>query len=328
MKIILAVICFLAMIVHGLFGYYLFINGEAVFEPDNMIVALHKKTEASPDIYSLFAKPQASLKKEGFKNPFDKTESALVKVGEVEQGTPVVQNTETEQKAEESAKTSGASEAVHPMLPSGTVQVGKVATPSEPTPIVKEPSSPTPQESQPEKTEEAKTPEAKPEFLPFSTGWSGFLQVENALITVTLFLLGFSVCCVKGRGPASRWVFFCNLVFWATLSGIIWFFHPVKTPFAMVNLKFNFPEWYIIIGASGLATLLSLLLYLNAFRKPVDSLVKKPEKAPENQPKKIEEPAKPSRFGFSHKAKPEEKKIEPAAVVTPNRTPTENSSSE
>ena len=44
MKIILAVICFLAMIVHGLFGYYLFINGEAVFEPDNMIVALHPKS--------------------------------------------------------------------------------------------------------------------------------------------------------------------------------------------------------------------------------------------------------------------------------------------
>ncbi len=35
-----------------------------------------------------------------------------------------------------------------------------------------------------------------PEFI---TGWAGFLQVENAVMTFILFLLGFSICCINGR---------------------------------------------------------------------------------------------------------------------------------
>ena len=43
MRIILALICFIAMFMHAFFGYYLYVRGESVFEPDNMIVAVQKK---------------------------------------------------------------------------------------------------------------------------------------------------------------------------------------------------------------------------------------------------------------------------------------------
>ena len=45
MRIILALICFIAMFMHGFFGYYLYVRGESVFEPDNMIVAVQKKLQ-------------------------------------------------------------------------------------------------------------------------------------------------------------------------------------------------------------------------------------------------------------------------------------------
>ena len=54
----------------------------------------------------------------------------------------------------------------------------------------------------PTESKSADEPKAKEEthYLPFSTGWSGFLQVENALITVILFLLGFSIAVSKEEG--------------------------------------------------------------------------------------------------------------------------------
>lgn len=323
MKIILAVICFLSMILHGLFGYYLFINGESVFEPDNMIVALHKKTQSSPDIYTIFAKPKSAQKAEGFRNPLDKEESNLTKVGEVQTGSTDNSNNEASISPENPVKAETVNEAVHPMLPSGTVQIGTVQNPSKPTEIIRGQASEASSNQDQKQSEQVSG--TKPEFLPFSTGWSGFLQVENALITVTLFLLGFSVCCVKGRGKASRWVFLCNLMFWIALSCTIWFFHPEKTPFAMMNLKFKFPEWYLILGASSLAALLSLLLYLNAFRKPIEAQPQKVEKSADEQPKQPAPQEKKSRFSFSHKPETKDNTTTKSEATPENSTPEKTS---
>ncbi|MFQ9938982.1 MAG: hypothetical protein ACLRW2_11580 [Parasutterella excrementihominis] len=48
MRIILALICFIAMFMHAFFGYYLYVRGESVFEPDNMIVAVQRKLLSTP----------------------------------------------------------------------------------------------------------------------------------------------------------------------------------------------------------------------------------------------------------------------------------------
>ncbi|WP_443892523.1 hypothetical protein, partial [Parasutterella excrementihominis] len=214
----------------------------------------------------------------------------------------------TEERTEqESAKTelnvspnsSSSSSATEPTVPAVTT--------SAPSPV-------------PTESKLADEPKAKEEthYLPFSTGWSGFLQVENALITVILFLLGFSICCVKGRGPASRWVFGFNLIFWSALGGSIYFFLPANTPLVIFNIKFAFPQWYLVISMCSLAALLSLLLFFNAFRKPIDAAArpvkKEPEKAPKAEPAAQAEAPKPSRFGFGAK---KEEKVEPAATIIP-----------
>lgn len=56
MRIILALICFIAMFMHAFFGYYLYVRGESVFEPDNMIVAVQKKVAVNTNKLSIFQK--------------------------------------------------------------------------------------------------------------------------------------------------------------------------------------------------------------------------------------------------------------------------------
>lgn len=56
MRIILALICFIAMFMHAFFGYYLYVRGESVFEPDNMIVAVQKKVTVNTNKLSIFQK--------------------------------------------------------------------------------------------------------------------------------------------------------------------------------------------------------------------------------------------------------------------------------
>lgn len=56
MRIILAIICFIAMFMHAFFGYYLYVRGESVFEPDNMIVAVQKKVAVNTNKLSIFQK--------------------------------------------------------------------------------------------------------------------------------------------------------------------------------------------------------------------------------------------------------------------------------
>ena len=53
MRIILALICFIAMFMHAFFGYYLYVRGESVFEPDNMIVAVQKKVAVNTNKLSI-----------------------------------------------------------------------------------------------------------------------------------------------------------------------------------------------------------------------------------------------------------------------------------
>ncbi|MFR5429690.1 MAG: hypothetical protein ACLTHV_11825, partial [Parasutterella excrementihominis] len=121
-----------------------------------------------------------------------------------------------------------------------------------------------------------------------------------------------------GRGPASRWVFGFNLIFWSALGGSIYFFLPANTPLVIFNIKFAFPQWYLVISMCSLAALLSLLLFFNAFRKPIDAAArpvkKEPEKAPKAEPAAQAEAPKPSRFGFGAK---KEEKVEPAATIIP-----------
>ena len=196
MRIILALICFIAMFMHAFFGYYLYVRGESVFEPDNMIVAVQKKVAVNTNKLSIFQKKSDHIDdpvvKEQAKNAafYEKPDDGLVKTEE---------RTEQESAKTElnvSPNSSSSSSATEPTVPAVTTAA--------PAPV-------------PTESKLADEPKAKEEthYLPFSTGWSGFLQVENALITVILFLLGFSICCVKGRGPASRWVFGFNLIFWS-----------------------------------------------------------------------------------------------------------------
>lgn len=298
MRIILALICFIAMFMHAFFGYYLYVRGESVFEPDNMIVAVQRKVAVNTNKLSIFQKKSDHIDdpivKEQAKNAafYEKPDDGLVKTEE-----------RTEQEGNKTdlniSPDSSSSSTAEPTAPAVTT-----ASPA-----------PVPTESKP-----ADEPKAKEEthYLPFSTGWSGFLQVENALITVILFLLGFSICCVKGRGPASRWVFGFNLIFWSALGGSIYFFLPANTPLVIFNIKFAFPQWYLVISMCGLAAVLSLLLFFNAFRKPIDTAAKpvkkEPEKAPKAEPAAPAEAPKPSRFGFGAK---KEEKAEPASTIIP-----------
>lgn len=62
MRTLLAIICFLATIIHGLFGYYIYFKGESLFEPEGMIVAVEKKVPSGAVSYDVFkaADPEAA----------------------------------------------------------------------------------------------------------------------------------------------------------------------------------------------------------------------------------------------------------------------------
>lgn len=189
-----------------------------------MIVAVQKKVAVNTNKLSIFQKKSDHIDdpvvKEQAKNAafYEKPDDGLVKTEE-----------RTEQ---ESAKTELNVSPNSSSSSSATELTVPAVTTAAPSPV-------------PTESKLADEPKAKEEthYLPFSTGWSGFLQVENALITVILFLLGFSICCVKGRGPASRWVFGFNLIFWSALGGSIYFFLPANTPLVIFNIKFAFPQW-------------------------------------------------------------------------------------
>lgn len=272
MKIILALVCFIAMMLHAFFGYFLYTRGETVFEPENMIVAIEKKAPSDKDRFAIFRKKAAPAvvqpaESEAKGQAFSTTENI------VSENTPAAEPQASEENKSEQTESSVSSE---------------TTVPTEVAPI-------------------ASNNEQESEYVPLNTGWSGFLQVENAIITAMLFFLGFAVCCVKGRGPASRWVFGFNLIFWATLSGSIWFFIPEKTPLMILNIKYSFPQWYIVIGLCGLAAVLSLLLFLNAFRSPIEAAPKTIK-----EPKKEEPKIEPKKGFFSSSKKSEP--IVPAPV--------------
>lgn len=229
MKVLLALICFIGMLLHSLFGYFLYVKGENIFYPEQKQIQILNKTATA----------------------------LLQKVPDTIE-VPAVENTEAKENKTDVPKVE--------MLSKSSSTVAE----SEPSLQITD-------------TYQAPEPTMKhPEFI---TGWAGFLQVENAVMTFILFLLGFSICCINGRGTASRWVFGFNLVFWSTLSGAVWFFHPTNTPLNILRLTFNFPEWYFVLAASGLAALLSFILYVNAFRAPIDKK-KKVEEAKEPAMKK------------------------------------------
>lgn len=255
MKIILALVCFIAMMLHAFFGYFLYTRGETVFEPENMIVAIEKKAPSEKDRFAIFRKKAApAAVQSAVSEP--KEQSIPAAENTVSENTPAIEPQVSEETKTENTELSASTE---------------TAVPAETAPT-------------------ASGNEHESEYVPLNTGWSGFLQVENAIITAMLFFLGFAVCCVKGRGPASRWVFGFNLIFWATLSGSVWFFIPEKTPLMILNIKYSFPQWYLVIGLCGLAAVLSLLLFLNAFRSSVDAapkITKEPKKEePKIEPKK------------------------------------------
>lgn len=272
MKIILALVCFIAMMLHAFFGYFLYTRGETVFEPENMIVAIEKKAPSEKDRFAIFRKKAAPAA----------VQSAVSEPKE--QAIPTTENTVTENTAAAEPQASEETKSEQTESSAGT----ETAVPTETAPITS-------------------NHEQESEYVPLNTGWSGFLQVENAIITAMLFFLGFAVCCVKGRGPASRWVFGFNLIFWATLSGSIWFFNPEKTPLTILNIKYSFPQWYIMIGLCGLAAVLSLILFLNAFRNPVEAAPKIAKESKKEGPK-----VEPKKRFFSSASKTEP--IVPAAT--------------
>ena len=88
MRIILALICFIAMFMHAFFGYYLYVRGESVLEPDNMIVAIQKKVAVNTNKLSIFQKKSDHIDdpvvKEQAKNAafYEKPDDGLVKTEE------------------------------------------------------------------------------------------------------------------------------------------------------------------------------------------------------------------------------------------------------
>lgn len=296
MRIILALICFIAMLMHAFFGYFLYVRGESVFEPENMIVAVQKKVSPNVNKLSIFQKKSDHIDdpvvKEQAKNAtfYEKPDDGLIKTEEKTQGS-------------ENSVSSGSS-------------VDSAAASTE---TKKEGNNPS--VAEPSKEEIAKPAEETKEYLPFNTGWSGTLQVENALITIMLFFLGFSICCVKGRGPASRWVFAFNFLFWGTLGGAIWFFLPANTPLVIFNIKYSFPQWYLVLGMCGLAAVLSFLLFLNAFRKPIEAKQAAEKSTPKTAASAEDVKQEPARhrfsFGRNKEEKTEEMKSEPTVAVTP-----------
>ncbi len=289
MKVILALICFITVILHCIFGYYLYNQGENIFYPAQAVEEFQEKLRAAstPVVKDVEVTPATGEKPMSI---------ALVVEGKSEAEAP----------AETSETPSEASE-----------QKPAVSEESKPVPSILKPLVPKDKE-----TVEPKKPEVKqsmaispllqapnpPVVSPeFDTGWSGFVQTQNAIIGILPLFLGLAVCFVRGRGSASRWVFLVNFLFWGTYAVAVWFYHPVNTMFIIAKIKLNFPEWYSLFGLTAIAAVDSFILYFNAFRS-VEGLNKK-KKEIEPEPEPIPE-EKPKKRGFFHRRSEE-------PVVTP-----------
>ena len=246
MRVLLALICFIAMLLHSLFGYFLYTKGENIFYPEQKQIEILSKTEINS-------------------------------VPKISDGLPASTTENTEYQ--EDKTTNQENKIVVPKVEMLSKNVPSVSEKQADFSITDTFQAPVPLMKHPE----------------FNTGWAGFLQVENAVVTFILFLLGFSICCINGRGTASRWVFGFNLVFWSTLTGAVWFFHPTNTPLNILRLTFNFPEWYFVLGASGLASVLSLLLWINAFRAPIDKKKKNNKAEPTQEPSIVKDVSVPAK---------------------------------
>lgn len=281
MRIILAIICFIATIIHGFFGYYVYLKGETIFQPEGMVVAVAKKQPAGLAAYDVFKLSSGHI---------------------------------TDKKLEEQAKNVDNTAApVEPAVEAAQPSILDSLKPAEDKPLVKENEVREQADGQFAVAEE----KAEPEYLNFSTGWVGMLLVENAMIGLITLLLGIGTCSVCGKGRASRWVFTVNFIFWGALTGFIWLFRPVNTPLEMMRIGMSFPQWYFIIAITGAGAVISLLAYFMSFGKPknavacksVEPVKPEPVKS-EAAPKAEEKPAKKSlvsRFSLGKKSEGDNK---------------------
>ncbi|MCD8339015.1 MAG: hypothetical protein LUC43_02275 [Burkholderiales bacterium] len=267
MKILLAVVCFLTMLLHAFFGYYLYTQGENVFYPEKVKAMLLEVVPAPAAVQPPVAQPPAT---------HPTAPAAIVSPQPTPAAPAAAPETPSPQSEEAPKPENNSASLTVPYQTLGSV-ASLLASPAVAqqekethlienfkmddfgakyraimetlgiTPLLQAPNPPVANES-------------------FITGWSGYLQIQNALITFFLLILGLAVCCVSGRGPASRWIFATNFFFWISLGCFTWFWHPVNTPLAVVSLDFSFPGWYFIVGLSMLGALLSLLLFFAAMR--------------------------------------------------------------
>lgn len=338
MRTILAIICFLATIIHGLFGYYIHFKGESLFEPEGMIVAVEKKAPSGAVSYDVFKAV----------NPNSVEEAKVQETVEspaVESQSPESKTAESTAVAEEPQKTNE----ITPPVVASTPKAEPTATaPAKEAPwwkrmLQKKDTSQLVKQGEVNQDENGKfvpansNKEGAKEIIGFKTGWIGFLQVENAMVGLIAFILGIAVCCVKGKGKTSRWVFFWNLLFWTGLTGLLVLFEPVNTPLSMVKVGYAYPQWILISGMTGLGAILSLLLILFSFggqkevqvvkKVIVEEHTKKVESAPQPETKPV--PAKPSFLKRMFKGKKEQPapEIRKAPVMeepnVPNKEPKE-----
>jgi hypothetical protein len=277
MKTLLALICFISTLLHGFFGYYLYQKGEGVFQPDGMVIAIEKKAPSGLASFDIFRSKSGHIQdpklEDQAKNP------AKYHAG-VSEEAPAAADPAAPAAAPAETSPAAPAEAVKDEAKEAEGEAAAPAAAAEET-----------------KPQEKDAPGAeKAEYLPFTTGWIGFLQIENALVGLLVFLLGCAVLIVRGKGTASRWVFLLNLVFWGASSGLIYFFRPVNTQLEMIRIGVSVPQWYFIIGLCGLGALLSLVLLLTSFGRDRS----KTETAP-ILPK--EEPAAEKKSIFSLKKK-------------------------
>ncbi len=304
MKVILALICFITVILHCIFGYYLYNQGENIFYPAQAVEEFQEKLRAAstPVVKDVEVTPATGEKPMSI---------ALVVEGKPEAEAPA-ETSETpseasEQKPVVSEESKSEESKPIPSVLKHLVPKDKETVESQ-QPEIKQSMAISPLLQAPN------PPVKSPEF---DTGWSGFLQTQNAIIGILPLFLGLAVCFVKGRGSASRWVFLVNFLFWGTYAVATWFYHPVNTMFIIAKIKLNFPEWYSLFGLTAIAAVDSFILYFNAFRS-VEGLNKKKKKVepePELEPEPEPE-VKPKKRGFFHRRAEEPVVTSPAETLS------------
>lgn len=266
MRTLLAIICFLATIIHGLFGYYIYFKGESLFEPEGMIVAVEKKVPSGAVSYDVFkaADPEAATGDKA-RESVEPPAAAMSQSSEAK-AVETKNAGEEPQKAPESAPPVASQEQKAEPVTTASVK----EDPWWKRMLQKKDNSQLVKQAEVNQDENGKfvsvnSKDGKKEIVGFKTGWIGFLQVENAMLGLIAFILGIAVCCVKGKGRTSRWVFFWNLLFWTALTGLLALFEPVNTPLSMVKVGYAYPQWVLISGMTGLGAILSMLLILLSF---------------------------------------------------------------